>query len=139
MVFERTESARWHRFAAIAASLVLPGAAFAAPPWYFQTPVTPIAQDIIVLHDLIFWICVAIFIGVFGTMFYSLFKHRKSVGHKAEQFHENTAVEIVWTVIPFLILLFMAWPATKTILNMHDTQAADMTIKVTGYQWKWNY
>ncbi len=139
MVFKRTEFARWHRFAAMAASLVLPGIAFAVPPWYFQTPVTPIAQDIITLHDLIFWICVVIFIGVFGTMFYSLFKHRKSVGHKAEQFHENTAVEIIWTVIPFLILLFMAWPATKTILAAHDTAAPDMTIKVTGYQWKWNY
>ncbi len=80
-----------------------------------------------------------IFVGVFGTMFYSLCKHRKSVGHQAAQFHENTTVEIVWTVIPFLILLFMAYPATKTILAMHDTSAPDMTIKVTGYQWKWNY
>jgi cytochrome c oxidase subunit 2 len=82
---------------------------------------------------------VAIFVGVFGVMFYSLFKHRKSVGHQAVQFHENTLVEIVWTVIPFLILLFMAYPATKTILAMHDTSAPDMTIKVTGYQWKWGY
>ncbi len=72
-------------------------------------------------------------------MFYSLFKHRKSVGHQAVQFHENTTVEIVWTVIPFLILLFMAYPATKTILAMKDTSAPDMTIKVTGYQWKWGY
>ena len=139
MVFKRTEFARWHRFAAMAAALVLPGVAFAVPPWYFQTPVTPIAQDIITLHDLIFWICVVIFIGVFGTMFYSLLRHRKSVGHKAVQFHENTTVEIIWTVIPFLILVFMAWPATKTILAAHDTAAPDMTIKVTGYQWKWNY
>ena len=76
---------------------------------------------------------------VFGVMFYSIFKHRKSVGHQAAQFHENTTVEIVWTVIPFLILLFMAWPATKTILAMKDTSAPDMTIKVTGYQWKWGY
>ena len=91
------------------------------------------------LHNLIFWICAVIFVGVFGTMFYSLYKHRKSVGHQAVQFHENTTVEVVWTVIPFLILLFMAWPATKTILAMHDTSAPDMTIKITGYQWKWNY
>jgi cytochrome c oxidase subunit II len=72
-------------------------------------------------------------------MFYSIIKHRKSVGHQAAQFHENTTVEIVWTVIPFLILLFMAWPATKTVLAMKDTSAADLTIKVTGYQWKWGY
>jgi len=72
-------------------------------------------------------------------MFYSIFKHRKSVGHQAAQFHENTTVEIVWTVIPFLILLFMAWPATKTVLAMKDTSAPDLTIKITGYQWKWGY
>jgi cytochrome c oxidase subunit II len=139
MVFKRTGLARRHRFAALAGSLVVPGAALAVPPWYFQSPVTPVAREIVTLHDLIFWICVAIFVGVFGTMFYSLYRHRKSVGHEAVQFHENTAVEIIWTIIPFLILLFMAWPATKAILTMHDTAAADMTIKVTGYQWKWNY
>jgi cytochrome c oxidase subunit 2 len=119
--------------------MLAPTAALAVPPWYFQSPATPVAREIITLHDLIFWICVVIFVGVFGTMFYSLFRHRKSVGHQAVQFHENTAVEIIWTIIPFLILLFMAWPATKAILNMHDTAAADVTIKVTGYQWKWNY
>jgi len=108
-------------------------------PFTLGMAVTQNARIITELHDFIFWICVVIFVGVFGTMFYSLFKHRKSVGHQAVQFHENTAVEIIWTVIPFLILLFMAWPATKAILNMHDTAAADMTIKVTGYQWKWNY
>ena len=88
------------------------------------------------LHLFIFWICVVIFVAVFGVMFYSIFKHRKSVGHQAAQFHENTMVEIVWTVIPFLILLFMAFPATKTILAMKDTSAPGLTIKVTGYQWK---
>jgi len=76
---------------------------------------------------------------VFGVMFYSIFRHRKSVGHKAAQFHENTTVEIIWTVIPFLILLFMVFPATKTVLAMKDTTTPDMTIKVTGYQWKWGY
>src|SRR5689334_17673451 len=143
MGFERKEAARWRRLAALAvplvALLVASGSAFADSSWYFQTPATPIAREIETLHDLIFWICVVIFIGVFGTMFYSLYRHRKSVGHQAVQFHENTAVEIIWTVIPFLILLFMAWPATKTILAAHDTAAPDMTIKVTGYQWKWNY
>jgi cytochrome c oxidase subunit 2 len=139
MVCNRTELARWLRRAAIGVALLTPGVALAALDWYFQPPATPVAEKIISLHDLIFWICVVIFIGVFGTMFYSLFRHRKSIGHQAVQFHENTTVEIIWTVIPFLILLFMAWPATKTILGMHDTSAADMTIKVTGYQWKWGY
>jgi cytochrome c oxidase subunit 2 len=139
MSSRRTEARRRICGAAIAACLLAPRAALAVPDWYFQSPATPIAREIITLHDLIFWICVAIFIGVFGTMFYSLYRHRKSVGHQAVQFHENTAVEIIWTIIPFLILLFMAWPATKAILNMHDTAAADMTIKVTGYQWKWDY
>jgi cytochrome c oxidase subunit II len=139
MVCKRRELARWLRRAATAALLAVPAAALAAPEWYFQAPATPVAREIITLHDLIFWICVAIFVGVFGTMFYSLYRHRKSVGHQAVQFHENTAVEVIWTIIPFLILLFMAWPATKTILAAHDTAASDMTIKVTGYQWKWNY
>ncbi|HEX7327284.1 MAG TPA: cytochrome c oxidase subunit II [Casimicrobiaceae bacterium] len=122
-----------------AALLVFPGIALADWAWNFQTPATPIADQIEHLHELIFWICVVIFIGVFGTMFYILVKHRKSVGHQAAQFHENTTIEIIWTVIPFLILVFMAWPATKVVLAMHDTLAPDMTIKVTGYQWKWNY
>jgi len=138
-VCNRTELARRLVRAAIAGSLLVPVAALAVPDWYFQSPASPVAQEIITLHDLIFWICVVIFVGVFGTMFYSLWKHRKSVGHQAVQFHENTAVEVIWTVIPFLILLFMAYPATKTILAMHDTAASDMTIKVTGSQWKWNY
>ena len=139
MVFNRTQLVRRHARAAIAAALLAPGAAWAVPEWNFQPPVTPVAAEIVGLHSVIFWICVVIFFGVFGTMFYSLFKHRKSVGHQAVQFHENTTVEIVWTVIPFLILLFMAWPATKAVLAMHDTSAPDLTIKVTGYQWKWNY
>ena len=138
MIGTRTDIVR----IAAAAALSLGATASARaefPPWYFQTPVTPIAREIVTLHDLIFWICVAIFIGVFGTMFYALFKHRKSVGHKAEQFHENTTVEVIWTIIPFLILIFMAWPATKTMIAAHDTAAPDLTVKVTGYQWKWNY
>jgi len=139
MVGNRLDSGvRWST--AVALSLAGIGNAHAAlGDWYFQPPATEIATRINDLHSLIFWICVAIFVGVFGTMFYSLFKHRKSVGHQAVQFHENTTVEIVWTVIPFLILLFMAYPATKTILAAHDTSSPDMTIKVTGYQWKWGY
>ena len=124
---------------ATALSLLASGTAFAAWEWNFQPPATPVAQEIINLHSLIFWICVVIFVGVFGTMFYSLYRHRKSSGHQAVQFHENTTVEIVWTIIPFLILLFMAYPATRTILAAHDTSSPDLTIKVTGYQWKWGY
>lgn len=124
---------------AIALSASVPGLAFADYEWNFQPPVSSMAEQIVGLHAYIFWICVAIFVGVFGVMFYALFRHRKSIGHQAVQFHENTLVEIVWTIIPFLILLFMAYPATKTILAMHDTSAPDMTIKVTGYQWKWGY
>jgi len=105
----------------------------------FQDPVTEIARQQISLHNFIMWICVVIFVGVFGVMFYSIFKHRKSVGHQAAQFHENTMVEVIWTVIPFLILLFMAYPATKTLLLFKDTSSPDMTVKVTGYQWKWGY
>jgi cytochrome c oxidase subunit II len=124
---------------AIALLAFAPGIAFADYEWNFQPPVSSSAEQIIGLHTYIFWICVVIFVGVFGVMFYALYRHRKSVGHQAVQFHENTLVEIVWTIIPFLILLFMAYPATKTVLAMHDTSAPDMTIKVTGYQWKWGY
>ena len=125
--------------AGAAGALFAPGLARAELVWNLQPPVTPIAQQMFDLHSYIFWICVVIFIGVFGVMFYSIYKHRKSVGHPAAQFHENTTVEVVWTVIPLLILLFMAWPATRTILAMKDTSAPDVTIKVTGYQWKWGY
>ncbi len=118
---------------------VVPGIALADRAWNFQPPVTPIAKDIFELHAIIFWICVVIFIVVFGAMFYSIYAHRKSKGHVAAQFHENTTVEIIWTVIPFVILMLMAWPATKTIISMKDSSASDLTIKVTGSQWKWNY
>jgi cytochrome c oxidase subunit 2 len=127
------------RLAAVTIAAAVPAAAHAAREYNLQTPVTLIARQQYDLHMFIFWICAVIFVGVFGVMFYSLWKHRKSTGHQAEQFHENTVVEIVWTVIPFLILLFMAYPATKTILAMKDTSAAELTVKVTGYQWKWNY
>src|SRR6266496_3250846 len=122
-----------------AMALALPGPAFAAREWNLQTPVTPVARQMYDLHAFIFWVCVVIFVAVFGVMFYSIFRHRKSVGHEAHQFHENTTVEVVWTVIPFLILLFVAFPATKTVLAMKDTSAPRLTVKVTGYQWKWSY
>ena len=101
--------------------------------------VTKVSNDIYDLHMLILWICVIIGIGVFGTMFYSIYHHRKSKGHKAEQFHENTKIEILWTIIPTAILIGMAIPATKTMLELDDVKEADMSIKVTGWQWKWEY
>lgn len=101
--------------------------------------VTPISREVYDLHMLIVWACVAIGIVVFGVMLYSIVKHRKSVGAKPAQFHESTALEIFWTIIPFLILIGMAIPATRTLIAIEDTSNADMTIKVTGYQWKWQY
>jgi cytochrome c oxidase subunit 2 len=104
-----------------------------------QAPVSEVARHVYQLHDFILLVCLGIFVLVFGTMFYSLLKHRKSVGHKAAQFHENTTVEIIWTVIPFIILMGMAFPAAKVVIDMKDTSNPDMTIKITGYQWKWGY
>jgi len=124
-------------FAAMAAWLAA-GAAL-ANRYNLQEPQSIIAHEIYDLHTLIMWIIVGIFVVVFGAMTYSIVMHRKSVGHKAEQFHENTTVEIIWTVIPFVILIGMALPATKTIISMKDTSGADVTIKATGYQWKWGY
>ncbi|MEN3294414.1 MAG: cytochrome c oxidase subunit [Burkholderiales bacterium] len=105
----------------------------------FQPPVTSIAEQIYSLHNLMLIICLVIFIAVFGVMFYSIIKHRKSVGHRPASFHESTAVEIAWTVVPFLIVIGMALPATKTVVAMKDTSNADITIKATGMQWKWGY
>jgi cytochrome c oxidase subunit 2 len=119
--------------------LALSGAAHAAYELNLQPPVTKVAEQIYDLHTIMMWIVVVIFVGVFGVMFYSIYAHRKSVGHKAEHFHENTTVEIIWTIIPAVILVGMAWPATKTLLNLKDTTSPDITIKATGYQWKWGY
>ncbi len=102
-------------------------------------PVTPIGAQIYDLHNLMLIICLVIFIAVFGVMFWAVFRHRKSRGAVAANFHENTSVEIAWTIIPVFILLGMAWPATKTVLDMKNTADPDITIKATGYQWKWGY
>ena len=115
------------------------GGAQAAYALNLHAPVTEIARQIYDLHMLIVYVCLAIFVVVFGIMFYSLYKHRKSVGHEAAQFHEHHVLEIIWTIIPAVILIAMAIPATRTILAMKDTSAADMTVKVTGHQWKWEY
>ena len=114
-------------------------AAFAEYGLNFQKPVTSIGHKLLELHNLILIICVVIFVIVFGFMFYSIFAHRKSRGHKAAQFHENAKLEVVWTVIPFVILVGMALPSTATLLEMSDTSKSDLTVKVTGYQWKWKY
>lgn len=104
-----------------------------------QAPATQIAREIYSLHTLMLYICLVIFVAVFAVMFYSIVKHRKSKGHKSASFHESTTVEIAWTVVPFLIVIGMALPATKTVVAMKDTSNADLTIKATGMQWKWGY
>jgi cytochrome c oxidase subunit II len=120
------------------AALTASGAAHAIA-WYFQTPGSQLARDIDNLHQYVMWLIIVIFVAVFGAMFWSCYAHRKSKGHAAEQFHENTTVEILWTVIPAIILVIIAWPVTKVVIAQKDTSAPDLTIKVTGYQWKWGY
>ena len=100
---------------------------------------TKIAEEQAWLHWFMLIICSVIFVAVFGVMFYSIWKHRKSVGHKAANFHESVKVEIAWTVVPFIIVILMALPATKAVVASKDTSNAELTIKVTGYQWKWGY
>ncbi len=101
--------------------------------------VTPISHEVYNLHMTIFYICVGIGVVVFGVLLYSLLKYRKSKGAVAAHFHEHTGIEILWTVIPFVILVVMAVPATKVLMDIHDTGRPDLDIKVTGYQWKWKY
>jgi cytochrome c oxidase subunit 2 len=102
-------------------------------------PATKIASDIQGLHYFMLVVCLVIFLAVFGVMFYSIIKHRKSVGHKSANFHESVAVEIAWTIVPFVIVIGMGMAATKTVVAMKDTSNADITIKTTGMQWKWGY
>jgi cytochrome c oxidase subunit II len=104
-----------------------------------QPAATKIAEEQAWLHWFMLIICTVIFVAVFGVMFYSIVKHRKSVGHKPATFHESVKVEIAWTVIPFIIVILMALPATKAVVAQKDTSNADLTIKATGYQWKWGY
>jgi cytochrome c oxidase subunit 2 len=104
-----------------------------------QASATKIAEEQAWLHWFMLIICTVIFIAVFGVMFYSILKHRKSLGHKPATFHESVKVEIAWTVIPFIIVILMALPATKAVVAQKDTSNADLTIKATGYQWKWGY
>jgi cytochrome c oxidase subunit 2 len=102
-------------------------------------PVTKIAQEQQWLHWFMLILSTVIFVAVFAVMFYSIWKHRKSVGHKAATFHESVVVEVIWTIVPFVIVILMALPATKVVVAMKDTTNADLTIKATGMQWKWGY
>ena len=107
--------------------------------WNLAEPANAIARGQIWLHELLMWVCVLIFIGVFAVMFYSIWAHRKSRGAKSADFHESTTVEIVWTVVPFLIVVGLGIAATGEVIAQKDTSNPDLTIKVTGYQWKWGY
>ena len=127
------------RAAAALAALLAPLTALADYAVDILPPVTSVSREIYALHWGILWVCVAIFFIVFGAMFWSIYKHRRSMGAKAAQFHENTTIEIIWTIIPFVILIGMAYPATRTVLDMKDASNADISIKVTAYQWKWEY
>jgi cytochrome c oxidase subunit 2 len=104
-----------------------------------QTPVTGIASDIYGLHSFLLWVCLAIFVAVFAVMFYSIYAHRKSKGHKPADFHESTAVEIAWTVVPLLIVVVIGIYATPIVIAQKNTADADITIKASGMQWKWGY
>jgi len=124
---------------ALMALMALPAAAFGDNQVNMSPGVTTIGAEIYDLHMLIMIICVVIGIGVFGVMFYSIIYHRKSRGVVPSQFHESTKVEVAWTVVPFLILIGMAVPATSTLLEVYDNDDAELDILVTGYQWKWKY
>ncbi len=124
-------------FGGLAAALA--SAAAVASEYNMPVGVTAISREVYDLHMLIFWVCCAIAVVVFGAMFYSVFAHRKSVHPKPADFHESVTVEIIWTVIPFVILIAMAIPAAGTLIRMEDSRGADMTVKITGYQWKWEY
>jgi cytochrome c oxidase subunit 2 len=121
--------------------LLLSNFTFATDNWQMNMykGVTPISHDMYNLHMIAIWVCAAIGVGVFGVMFYALIYHRKSKGHKAAYFHEHLSLEIIWSVIPFIILVALAVPATKVLINMEDSTDSDVTIKVVGYQWKWQY
>src|SRR5688572_1518522 len=138
---------RWNEgLLALAAAVALPAQAVGDLPGGpsvnqldLHPPATKMAADIITLHDGMMIVCVLIFIAVFGVMFYSIFKHRRSKGHQAANFHESVSVEIAWTIVPFIIVIGMGFAATRAVVAQKDTGNADLTIKATGYQWKWGY
>jgi cytochrome c oxidase subunit 2 len=131
---------RLRALATIAASLLLASLpALASWDVDILPPNSSTADEAYRLHWGIMYVCIVIFFVVFGAMFWSIFKHRRSVGAKAAQFHENTTIEIIWTIVPLVVLIAMAWPATRTMIEMKDASNADMSIKVTAYQWRWDY
>lgn len=119
--------------------LLASGTVFADTQMNLTEGISPISHDIFELHMTVFWICVAIGIVVFGVMLYAIVNHRKSLGVKPAEFHEHLWLEILWSIIPFIILAVIAVPATKVLINMSNTENEDLTIKITGYQWKWHY
>jgi cytochrome c oxidase subunit II len=116
-------------------------AAEKAVPWQLNmtTGATKVAAEVHDLHMLMFYICCAIGVVVFGAMFWSMFRHRKSLGVKPAQFSHSTTAEVIWTIVPIAILVVMAIPATRTLIKMSDASGTEMTVKITGYQWKWRY
>ena len=141
----QARSVRWVVAAFLGALAALPGLALAqsADPHRWQLNmgkgVTHTSRIAYESHMIVLWICVVIGLIVFGAMAYAMFKFRKSKGAVAAQFSHNTTAEIIWTVVPVLILIGLAWPATRNLINMYDTRNAGMTVKVTGYQWMWKY
>jgi cytochrome c oxidase subunit II len=137
----RSPSGRGVRYGRIAAASLaaIPGLAMADYQLNLQPPATPVAANILELHNLILIICAVIFVLVFAVMFYSIVMHRKSRGFKAATFHDNLKLEVLWTVVPFFILVGMAIPSTTTLIAMSDVSKADMTVNIIGYQWKWRY
>ena len=134
-MFSRT----WQRLSSVVLGLLSAPAVMA--DWELNMPrgITEVSQSIYELHMLIFWICVWIGVVVFGVMFYSIFKHRKSKGAVASKFHESLGLELLWTAVPTVILIAMAVPATTVLIQMYDTTNADVDIKITGHQGKWQY
>jgi cytochrome c oxidase subunit 2 len=120
-------------------ALLLTAGNAAAIQWNLPKGVTDISHEIYWLHMMALWVSVAIGVVVFGAMLYAIIRHRRSKGFKAAQFHESTTIEILWTIVPFLILVGMAIPTARTLIAMEDTSNSDMTIKITGYQWQWHY
>jgi len=123
------------------AAIIMAPAAWAVDTWQMNMyrGVTPLSRDMYDLHMVAIYVCAAIGVIVFGVMFYSLFYHRKSRGYQAAVFHEHPFLEVIWSIIPLMILIALAVPATKVLINMEDSSNSDVTIKIVGYQWKWQY
>lgn len=128
-----------NRYTGLLCLMLLSSPLQAAYQLNLEPGVTSFSKGAFEIHQMVMWICLGIGIVVFGAMFYSIINHRRSKHAEASTFHENTTIEIVWTIVPILILITMAIPATKVLLAMEDTSNSDMSIKVTGYQWKWHY